>query len=415
MLLVLAHTDEVKDEAFTKAVMNRIKATNLSTVIQKTATLRERSIFFKLRHLPKAMIVLFAVVVIAALSGTAYAVFTLWPKPSVHTQPAVTNQFGRTQIIASLDNCSTAPKESTYEIKKGGTLQPNEVSKVLQAKCEGDTIRDWVSKLPGGESMGAGDVPTDGEIVNYTNLSSVAAEVTSLTATQLMLAHTGNEDTDSPLALSPDTKYIVDGNDATREAIKPGDTVFFVENMRSQFSVKPKGDGNFTLDTTTLKKATSYVIKVDQPATYYQAIKQDQIIARTPCDGNPQDSCLNGGSVDIYQDLSLYDKFTKEQQAVVTVRTLQGEIVSHTGNSLVLQTSSGRRFTLSLPYDILAQFNTHQSSGYNNIQIGIGDTLNVDYYDTNKDTHSTSLDSAHIATVTLAIDFINKTDPLKKY
>jgi hypothetical protein len=410
--------------AFADEVMQRIQQTNPSSLekaVRRADKQRKASMFATLRHLPKFALVLLAFLTLLTVTGTAYAIYTLWPKPVVHTSQAVQNQFGRTQVIASFENCASQPQNSTFEIKTNSTLSPDELPKVLQARCEMNEIEKWAhsNKITSDRLARSPDgrrTTQAGDVEEWTNLSSVGSKVVSITPTSLSLTGDEYNTPKDPLTLTPETKFIVNGNDAAREDIRPGDAVLFIkwdkyqyQNKHTPVQEKP------VLMSETLDSKVLYVIKVDLPFEYYGPIKQNQIIERKACSGNPEDSCLDGGGVVLYEDLDIYQQHGGQiLDQTAAIKTVQAIIQSHDGNVVTAKSSSGRIFTVTLPWDIISSFNTARNSGYNNVKIGVGDILDITYLE-KTDEHATSLDAHKIAGVNVVIDFINKGDPIKKY
>jgi hypothetical protein len=64
----------------------------------------------KLCHLLKFAIMLIAIIALITVSGTAYAIYVLRPKPTVHLESPATYKYGRTEVIASMQNCSDPSK-----------------------------------------------------------------------------------------------------------------------------------------------------------------------------------------------------------------------------------------------------------------------------------------------------------------
>lgn len=408
---------------FIDAVMSRIQRdAPLHRQFPKPLRRKKQSLLQRLRHMPA--FALFAIVLLAlvAVSGTAYAVIQLWPKPHVELKPAVKNQFGRSQVIASFDNCSDQPKNSTFEIKKGSTLDPKELPQVLQARCEKKEIEKWANdnKLTSTgldrHMRGSTGITKEGDIEDWGQVSSVASKVVSITPSALSLTGDEYNSPKEPLVLTSATKFIVNGNEAKREDIKPGDAVLFIkwDKRQYKFSSTPVQAEPVLLGQLIESKVT-YVIKVDLPFEYYGPTKQNQIIEREACYGNPDDTCINGGGVDLYENLNANkERSDKIVSGEIVTRHLQAVIQAHAGNVITVKSSSGRVFTLTLPTDILAGFNRTRSAGYGNIKIGVGDTLTIDYQEKANE-HTTSLGADKITNVDFAIDFIQKSDPVKKY
>ncbi len=93
---------------------------------------------------------------------------------------------------------------------------------------------------------------------------------------------------------------------------------------------------------------------------------------------------------------------------------IQGTITELNGNTVKIQSSSGRIFILTTPYDIVADFNQNKSANYNGTRVAIGDMLQVRYI-VDKDNSGLSLDESQIISIQLALSIIQKGDPIQKY
>jgi hypothetical protein len=155
---------------------------------------------------------------------------------------------------------------------------------------------------------------------------------------------------------------------------------------------------------------------MELPFEYYGPTKQNQLIERMPCIGNPEDSCLDGGGVNLYEKLDVHSErySNKELMEQFQIRRLQAAIQTYNGKLLTVKTSSGRIFTLSLPSDVIATYNTEHSATYNNTKIGVGDMLDITYIELGSE-RKTTLDATDIQDINYVTDFMYKSDPIKKY
>jgi|GEM_PF-977095 len=416
--LLMASTPKgSNNDWFVEKVMVSLKDSQSSIPSRITRTINHprRKLLNMLCNVPKLAAILLGLLGIFAVSGTAFAVYTLWPKPEVQTNSIHQNQFGRTQIIASLHECGGEPDTSTYEIKKGSTLSSNEVKTILQAKCEMDDISKWATNsgiMPKEDWTKTPKLPVLGAQEVYTILSPVASKVSAITNSQLSLTGDQYNSPKDSLTLSPDTKYIVNGDEARQGDIHTGDAVLYIQRTTEKWMQNPNDENR--LVSQVVKKDTLYVIKVDLPFEYYGPTKQNMIIQRKPCIGNEQDSCLQGGSIDLYENLAVLQSRTPADVSANPLREIQAIIQSYSGTSVTAKSSSGRVFTFTLPSNIIAQFNTTRSSSYNDIQIGAGDMIDVRYFEPASE-HSLQPAQNNLESVNLVIDFIYKSDPIKKY
>jgi hypothetical protein len=417
--LILASAPEVNSKhskAFTDKTMQLIKA---RVSMQEP---KRFSFSLWLRHIPKAAAFILAIVATLIVSGTVYAIYTLWPKPIIHTGEVTKNQYGRSQVIASMSHCSDAPSQSTYEVKKSSTLSVEEIPKVLQAKCEKEVIGKW-AKDHGYISNSflerriEPQETKEGDVQESRDVSPVASKIVSLDDAHISLTGDEYNSPKKPLPIDKDTKYYINGNEARREDFQPGDAVIFIKWTRFQYKlhhtdVQPEP----VLWGEEMASKVTHVIKMELPFEYYGPTKQNQLIERQPCVGNPEDSCLDGGGVGLYEKLDVHSERNgnKELMEKFQIRRFQASIQTYNGKQLTVKTSSGRIFTLNLPSDIIATYNAKRSATYNNTKIGVGDMLDITYIELGSE-RKTSLDATDIQVINYVTDFIYKSDPIKKY
>lgn len=407
-LIIASHSGHGKNTRFTEVVMVSIKRTAPSGALSTSRS----SIWSRLRHLPKFAVIVLALLGLMIASGTAYAIYTLWPKPAVTVTTPEENQFGRSQFSVSLENCA-GPNRASYEIKRGSTLQNDEIPKVLQARCERDVIEKWANDagiLDDNQRGGAPKMYQNGEVVEYDRFSYVASMVSVFD--EKTIALTGDEwnSPKEPLPIATDAKFYAAGEEVKREDIKVGDAVLFITHDKYQYKLRQDPYGSESrLHGELIEKVVTHVIKVELPFEYYGPTKQNQIAERQPCHGNPDDTCIQSGGVDLYENLNLNIRLTETM-----MRTVQLTIEKIEGKVITAKSSSGRIFTLTLPQDIIGHYNQFRSSSYNNVKVGVGDMLSVTYVESEAE-HSLVLNESSIQSIHVVIDFIYKNDPLKKY
>lgn len=416
--LIAARPDNyATNKDFTDQVMAKIHSPEIiSSYVRKMDVNKKETFFMKLRHLPKLAIIAIAVGGLIILSGTTYAVYkALWERPSVSVQAPTTNQYGRTQVIASFENCTNQSAATTFEIKAGSTLDPSEIDKILQARCEMEALRAWsgADKPPKGPSPSMQE--TEGTYSQTMSMTSpVASKVVSITPTSLALTGDQYNTPKESLTLTNKTQYIVDNHESTIDQIHPGDSVLYVHDLTYNFVTKKTATG-YTTSSKATKQIVTHVVKTDLPFEYYGPGKQNQIAQREACMGNPQDSCVQTAAVDLYENYPTTAIMPDENgQVPFDSREIQGIIIEHTGTLIKIQSSSGRIFTFTLPRDIISDFNRNRSTQYNNITIEKGDMLMV-RYDVDKSSTSLKLGPSEIRSVYVALNMIQKGDPVQKY
>jgi len=135
------------------------------------------------------------------------------------------------------------------------------------------------------------------------------------------------------------------------------------------------------------------------------------------CTGNPNDTCSFTGSIDFFP--SGGGEANTINPAVTSDRSLQnkeiaGVITEIASTYTVIKSSSGRLFTVNFGSNPAAEFNRDRSQGYNGQQVKVGDTLLVRYLEA-ADQHATTIPQGHVFNAVLMIEFLGKSDPIKKY
>lgn len=388
------------DRHFTDTVMKKLDDFQPATdkISQGNPVLR---FFVQLRRMPKFAVMILSIAALTLLGGTVYAVYKiLWEQPNVTITTPSANQFGRSQVVAQLERCGEQANQVVFEAKIGNTLDRDEISKILQARCEMEVIRTVIGESNG--QIGADEVPAIGTSrSSAVMLYPAAGKVVKIDDVRLSLAGDHHAPSEA-LILNEQTQFVVDGALASRNQIRQGDTVLFVKSITTSDTTKQNDNGQYVTEGVPTSSEILYVIKPSLPFEYYNASKQSLIAQRQACIGNPEDSCIQTQQVDLYTRSVNRNKNER--------RSIQGVITKHNGSQLTLQSSSGRIFTITTPLDIVDDFNAHKSSLYNNIKISEGDLLQVNYY-----SDITTLTTKNIESIQLGLDVALKGDEIKKY
>lgn len=398
-IITATPNDTSVNRSFTDKVMHEVSIVQAHNSSLQATFLEQ---FRKLNQLPRFAVLMFAVVFLTLFGGTTYAMYKiLWAQPKVTIQTPTTNQFGRTQAIASAANCGNQKDETTFEIKQGNKLNPSEISKILQARCELEVIRNWSGEKDPTDATSR--KPAQGTVQSsMIMVYPTASEVKSIDTTKLTLS-ANNDTPETTLTLAKDTQYIVDNHLSTKDQIQPKDPVLYVQKITTKDTTTKDASGHYNTAGIPIAKKTTYVIKTNLPFEYYNLSSQNLVAQREECMGNPSDTCVQTQLVDVY-----YSSTSKQSSKT---HLIQGMLIEHIGNSIKLKSSSGRIFTLTTPSDIVMNFNQNKSANYNNSKIEKGDLLQVMYVADN----TTNLDSTQIISIQLALDMVKKTDSIQKY
>jgi hypothetical protein len=97
-----------------------------------------------------------------------------------------------------------------------------------------------------------------------------------------------------------------------------------------------------------------------------------------PCLGNELDECYSAPTLDIWpagegdSNSNLVEAGSQHE--------IGGRITSFIGNTMIIQTTSGRIVRVTFPFDVQDYFKTNRSQNYDGIELEKGDTVRVVYY-----------------------------------
>lgn len=366
--LIASQTGSAQNNNFTERVMKSIKNKRRLTL--------PFNIPSKFAKLAMALVAICCAVL---TTGATYAAYQLWLNPSVEVQSTSQNQ-----ILATFTNCSTTAS-ARYEIKSGSSLSLEEISQILQARCEISAIQSWRN------SQGANDNEQVMESSEAYLVNSISGSKVSLQSSNL----------DKDVTVTNKTQFFVNGISSGADSIQVGDAVFYVE-----LGTYNQGSGYPT------KSDLLAIFKMDLPIEAYSVSKQNLVSERTACLGNPDDFCLaDSASIDVYPRGS---EGTSLGGSSGDLYEIQGKILSVSQEGFTLQGSSGALYQIATPLNIIDEFNQKSSSDYG-VSIEVGDQLSVFYNQTSDDNHKI-IQASLLSRVTLLMQTGNeKTDAMTKY
>lgn len=369
---LLASYEATANTAFITRVMDNLEQPKMNTI------------FASLRRAPKFALALAAVVGVLAISGTAYAAYQLWLKPNASVQQFGQNQEGRDEALVAFKNCQDNA-QARYEVKSSASLNPQEIEQLLRARCEMDAITRWAdASLP--------QTSRENSMV-YPGAFTIA----KIDGTTVSLR---GKDSNPTVAITDQTTVVVDGAAVAATALHVGDTVATVERL----TYGPEGG-------SPTSRTLLGLVALQMRAEFYEPSMQNRVAERKTCYGNPAETCVQSGSIDVYP------RNGENNSAPVTpgdMFEIQGRIVEHNGNTVRIKASSGAIYTIAAPLDMLAKFNTQNSGDYQGTKIVVGDMLAVRYSQKASDDHK-NVQPQQLQSVNLLIEVINKQDPIKKY
>ncbi len=369
--LIASQSGSAQSNNFTERVMKSIKNKRRLTLLFNIPS-----------KFAKLAMTLVAICCAALTTGAVYAAYQIWLAPSVEVQPT-----GQNQVLATFTNCNTIAS-ARYEIRSGSSLNSKEISQILQARCEISAIQTWENS----------------QNTNNNQLvleSDEAYLVTSVSGAKISLQ---SSDLNKDVIVTNKAQFFVNGISSSADSIQVGDAVFYVErNTYNQSGGSPT------------KSDLLAIFKMDLPVEAYSVNKQNLVIERTTCLGNPDDSCLaDSASIDVYPrgDEAAYMANTPESGDLYEV---QGEIVSISAASFTLQGSSGALYQIDTPQNIIDEFNKKDSGNYGHHTIQVGDKLSVFYWQGLDDDHK-AIKADQLAKVSLLMQTgDNKTETTTKY
>lgn len=396
--LIAAMPDQPVDAQFTDRVMGSVQHHEIiSDVVRKTNVKPKETFMMKLRHLHKPAIIALAVAITFAAAGTAYAVYLLWPKPTVDTTISKPTPQGRVEVIAHMKDCENAgTAQKSYELKKNSQINADQVADVLQGKCEMDAIQSWVKKQPEAFYRPPTSPDQDSDSLNGFHVSNIETiQGNTITLSSTYFSHKSNHQ----ITLQENTKVIVEGAYGKRSDLKPGDRIMPI--VKSTY--KPKA-------TSPYKEKLLYVFKMALPMEAYEHKAQLSLAERTPCIGNEEDTCVNSSAIPI---LAIQPAKRLKPEGS-TFREFQGKLLTIEATGFTLQGSSGRIVTAIMGKDVIADFHQNRAKNYPGITVKPGDMIKVLYY-TSPGADKALIQGDLVSDVYLMTETVNKLDPSRKY
>lgn len=396
--LIAATAGQTGSVQFTDRVMAAIKHHEIiSDVVRKTNVKPKETFIMKLRQLHTPAIIAIAIALTFAAAGTAYAIYALWPKPTVETTISKPNTEGRIEIAAQMKDCEDAgTTEKSYEIKKNSQLSAKQAAQTIQGMCEMDAIQSWVKKQPEAFYRPPTSPDQDSDSLNGFHVSKIESikdnEIT-LSSAYFAHAHTSN------LTLQEETKIIVNSAYGKKSDLKPGDRIMPVIKA----TYKPQA-------TMPHKERLLYIFKMELPLEAYEHKAQQSLAERTPCMGNVDDTCVNSSAIPI---LAMQPARQLRPEGS-TFHELQGKLVSMDATGFAVQGSSGRTVTFAMGRDVIADFHQNRAKNYPGMTVKLGDMMKITYYSPPED-DGTVAQGQYVADIYLMTETVNKMDASKKY
>ena len=378
-LMKASPTHTPVDAAFTERVMQSIVSTSLRNAIKEP---KQKSLLFRLRHLPKFAVVVLAIAALFTLSGVTYAIVETIKQANqnVKVEKSGINSHGREELNVAFDNCAQLKKDgTTYELKKDSGLSAEDGAKVLQAQCERDNIAAWAEKDPAlssttseaGINFVSIDIRMSGLVGTFRGLSDAGIAIHSTTAFTL-------SEQDRTLPFPKDTRVIEWGKAVDPKTLKPGDTILYFA---------PREPGHKPSDISK----NVVVFKLSLDAKYYSLDMESYIRARQPCENNPSVTCLVSNHTNMVYLQVTRGGASVGQDRVQYVKTIQGKVLSWNDNEIKVDAGNGAIYTFHTDRNVIDTYNKvtvyglaaydsiYAKTDPNALKIGVGDTLEIGY------------------------------------
>jgi cytoskeletal protein RodZ len=417
-MLIDARPENYKIAAnFTDRVMAGIKTpTSLTVQFGSSKRNKKNSLKKRLTRLPRFAVILIAIGVLLALSGTTYALYkTLWLQSAVHVTKETKSTVGRTQVVLSLSQCnSDGDVASHYELKSNATITADEVPHVVQAHCELDAIQNWATMTFPNEGL-AGRMATSTTAHNVTQVTtSMATHITLSSNSSITFAGlTKYNQSDTTFAVGPNVQYIADGQNVKSSTISPLDPVVYVTSdvMRDTPSAGCTPQ-SCSMSGTQVSSTLVAVVKLNLSFQYYDQFAWQSLTEIDACMGNPSNNCLTGyaGSIDLFEPAS-----NPNPPSDGTTKEIQGVITAINGATVIIQSSSGSLYTITAPSDVISAYNTNKAKQYYNSQfVTVGKSLDVIYIES-ADKHAQTISPSQIEGISFMLELVSKGSPVTAY
>lgn len=405
--LTAASPKHTADSIFTQKVMDGVGKTQIKL---HAATPRAIGLLSRLRVLPATML---AAIALVAVAGTAYAISYILPLVTVNVTAPTATPSGRQSVQVFSNECPEISNKK-FELKKVAPFGPEKIADIVKAECNLESIRKWAdtqfpelafnpTKAFERPDMTPGKISYDIKRLDFVE----ARQVKAITPTSITYNGFDEWNTDLTQTITPQTKFIVDHQYKTIADIKPGDAVAYVSITHST----EKNNDDCTPESCSNTQISSsvelmYIVKLDQPYGDYD--KFGSLSEMITCQNNPQDYCHTGNTA----SFELYENFggnTSANIGDVAGGFIEGSILSHSPQSIVIKTSSGRTVTLNTTYDLIGSFNTTRARDYNTT-VGVGDTLQVMYVHPANTTNHSTINQSDINMISVMIEINSKAD-----
>lgn len=330
------------DTSFTDRVMASLPSTkSVSSHIQNSAP----TMWYCLRHLPKFTVILLAIATLFIVSTVTYAVVETIKQTTVKIEKSGTNEFGREQLSVIFDSCAEQKKNgTTYELKKDSGLSAEDGAKVLQAKCERDSIAAWIKKDPvlSPDTTRPTYDPLELRFSGFVGtIQSINESGISIHSTTAFTA----EEQGTSLPFPKNTRVIKDGEAVDQKSLQLGDTVLYFSSSARRGLKLPTGAEQVA------------VFKLNLDTKYYNLDMESYVRVRSPCRGNPARTCLQSNHINMVTLMVVQSSNISSLSNEEDGKEVEGKVISWNASQIKLDVGKGIIYTIHTESNVIDTYN----------------------------------------------------------
>jgi hypothetical protein len=380
-------------------------------LLHSRITHTKQKLTMRIIKLTPKLLLLNIVVVLTILGLTGYTYAQKNEQEKLQILREHINQSGRTEFETNIspNECDTTNNPNLtnqFEIKKGTKVTSADSIKIIEAWCNTTAAEKFLWK----------HFPLTSKHFDPLDQTStgIIGQIVEKNDNNLLInppGYTGYNFNPAleTFTLTPETKIFKDKTLVPQDTLQKGDIVMFMMHYRY---ASEKGGGPVSKETLGV-----YILPTDPEFTWYNLDLQHSITQIEMCSGNPQDRCSFTGSFDFFpsgggEGNTINPLYVQNNQG--EMKKIAGVLTEINETYVKIKSSSGRIFTIEFGSNPTEDFNRDRYQYYNNDKVTLGDTLLVTYNEPSNE-HGTTIHSHQIFNAVIMIEFIGKTQPIKKY
>jgi len=394
------------NEAFVQSTMEAIREQNTQQAFKKAiGNNRARranrlNLLQRLRQLPATILIILAVLFTVSLGGGVYAAVRYLPALVRITHTSTITHDTKQYWVPAFSQCSSQGTQR-FDVSQSAQLSENAVQRLIEARCETDTIDKFVSQI--WPTYGTHKVWKSGDIIYYAQ-ADVIGSLQSVSASSVTVNESSSGTSSNTFHVVPNTELTAyaDGVKVPLHSLNKNSTVFVIMRV-SQKYVRPNSNQEFIINPTPSEIGVIGLIKLSQPLKYYGSMQND-LTELPPCLNNPGEFCPSTAQIDVFPagsegaqnpDLS--------QPSSNQTKIISGQVTQLGASTLTLKATSGKDYTVATPTNALAAYNgTYAPIHGNTATLQIGSWVQV-IYSQSPHTNSQTVTANQIQQIALLI------------